>query len=164
MFFCVYVCVCVWFYSGPESKWRAIPWIMSCPLLFTSPPVRSSLPSPHLVLWVRDSDIELNIRDFRLPPRSRWRLALCRHFTQRIVAIRYRTFRTIYWSDPQGSRNPRFGLNCRHTVRNIPEERRSKIKYNLSHKIPPWRNSVFAQSLVTRLLWISRHRIFNFSH
>ena len=106
--------------------------IMPWTLPFISLPVHFSL---HLVLGARNIVIELKIRDFRLPPRSIWILALFWFITQRIVTIAYRRFGTTYRSHSQGLRTPRFELDCRHTLCDIPEERRSEIKYSLTHKL-----------------------------
>jgi hypothetical protein len=44
------------------------------------------------------------LRDFRLPPQSRWELRSCGLFTQRVVVIPYRRFGTAYRSPLQMSR------------------------------------------------------------
>jgi len=44
------------------------------------------------------------MRDFRLPPLSRWSLRSSGLCTQQVVVIPYRRFGTTYRSDIQGSR------------------------------------------------------------
>jgi hypothetical protein len=45
----------------------------------------------------------IELRDFRLPPRSSWKLRSSELSTKRVVVMSYRRFGTTHWSYPQGS-------------------------------------------------------------
>jgi len=73
----------------------------------------------------------MDLRDFRLPPRSRWELLSSGFITQWLVVVYYRRFGTTYWSQlqTQESKAPLGFLTL--------EDRTDRWSRNFTKEFPP---------------------------